>query len=743
MGAGGVDAGDDKNFWRMAETGPCGPCSEITTTAAPPLEGPTASPTTRALPRWLEILEPGLQELEQLADGRACRCRSRASTPAWASSGLASVLQGVGRTRHRFVHPIHDVLRRCSATTPSRSSRPLQLPGHRDHSRAITFLVADGVLPSNEGPGYVLPRGTCSADLRRAVRHGRLLGRHEPFLVETARAVIATMADAYPYLRDEEERVLAVIAARRPVRPNPRCRHGPAASALAGLSTAGVVVGRRPDDVPADAPVLDGALAFRLHDTFRLPDRPDRGARREHGCGVPGRLRGRPGRAARAEPQRQEGRAARRAELAQPTTRSCGRRRTPPSSLRDDGRRGDGRGILRDGVAYDELTGAGEAEVVLDRPRSTARAAARSATTGALREPGGGSVLFDVATPRSPSRAGRPRRSPAREAPGRGSVEAVVDAERRARTMRNHTATHLLHRTLRNWVGPGGPPGGARSLHPDYPPLRLPRRPAITAGSGAASRTRCAGSSRGPAGDVELLDMHEADRPRADAFFDEIGETVRTIRVQDYSFELCGGTHCRASARSAGSSSPRAEHRQRDAPDRAMTGDGADAWMRSRAELLDLVARPCRRPVPRGDRRPLRRPPRTSCAMPGAGCGRAAGTGLPKPGELAPGRGSRARGPPRRRRRPLPSIEELKGAAKDVRGILGSGVVALALDGDEPQLFVTVSDDLVARGIAAGTLVREAVAHLDGKGGGRPEMAQGKGTRREGSPPRSPRSARP
>jgi alanyl-tRNA synthetase len=109
------------------------------------------------------------------------------------------------------------------------------------------------------------------------------------------------------------------------------------------------------------------------------------------------------------------------------------------------------------------------------------------------------------------------------------------------------------------------------------------------------------------------------------------------------------------------------------------------------------------------------------------------GGGLPKPGELA----ARAEevAPDVRLvawAGPFESIDALKGAAKDVRGILGSGVVALGLDADEPQVFVTVSHDLVARGIAAGALVRAAVGPIDGKGGGRPEMAQGKGVRRDG-----------
>jgi len=109
------------------------------------------------------------------------------------------------------------------------------------------------------------------------------------------------------------------------------------------------------------------------------------------------------------------------------------------------------------------------------------------------------------------------------------------------------------------------------------------------------------------------------------------------------------------------------------------------------------------------------------------------GAGLPKPGELVAG--ADAIGPDIRlvsHVGPYESIDAMKSAAKDVRGALGSGVIALALDADEPQVFVTVSEDLVGRGLSAGELVKAAVAAIDGKGGGRPEMAQGKGSRREG-----------
>jgi len=230
------------------------------------------------------------------------------------------------------------------------------------------------------------------------------------------------------------------------------------------------------------------------------------------------------------------------------------------------------------------------------------------------------------------------------------------------------------------------------------------------------------------------MTMQEAVDAGADAFFDEkYGETVRTIRVEGYSHELCGGTHCRATGqigafvitgeRSIGSGMRRIE---------ALTGAGADDWFDTRVSTLrglaELVGAQIVEALP--DRiRALQDELRETRRRLRAGGGAA----LPKPGELAsaaeevsPGvRVVSFAGP-------YASIDALKGAAKDLRGVLGSGVIALGLEAEEPQLFVTVSDDLISRGVSAGDLVREAVAAIGGKGGGRPEMAQGKGTRREG-----------
>ena len=209
---------------------------------------------------------------------------------------------------------------------------------------------------------------------------------------------------------------------------------------------------------------------------------------------------------------------------------------------------------------------------------------------------------------------------------------------------------------------------------------------------------------------------------------------MRTVRVEGYSHELCGGTHCRASGqigafaitgeRSIGSGMRRIE---------AVTGEAADELLQDRLATLDaavaaagvgspdaLAARVTELRARVGD---LEKRLREGGAE-----------GAARPRDIASGAESVGDVTLAAHAAPFASMDEAKAFAKDVRGALPSGVIVVALDADEPQLFVTVSDDLVARGIAAGDLVRAAAPAIDGKGGGRPEMAQGKGTRRDGLP---------
>ena len=302
---GDVDAGDDKNFWRMAETGPCGPCSEIHYDRGAHLsEGPECVPDhSEHCPRWLEIWNLVFMEFDQRAEGRAPLPFKSVDT-GMGLERLASVVQGV-RTNYDtdLFTPIQARMRELLGHDPDAfESERFSYQVIADHSRAITFLIADGVLPSNEGRGYVLRR-----IVRRAVRHGRLLGRREPFLAETATVVIESMGDAYPILRERADVDPGRHRARGDrLRPDPRCGHHPSRGGAhpADRAPSASSAGSR-TTLPDDAPVLPGDVAFRLHDTYGFPIDLTVELAGEYGVRVDrAGLRGRPGGAAAAVPLR-------------------------------------------------------------------------------------------------------------------------------------------------------------------------------------------------------------------------------------------------------------------------------------------------------------------------------------------------------------------------------------------------------------------------------------------------------
>jgi len=183
---GDVDAGDDKNFWRMADTGPCGPCSEIHFDRGADLsEGPECVPDhSEHCPRWVEIWNLVFMEFDQRPDGRVPLPFTSVDT-GMGFERLVSVLQQVPSNYDTDLFtPIHERLRSLFGHDPADfEAERFSYQVIADHSRAVTFLIADGVLPSNEGRGYVLRR-----IVRRAVRHGRLLCRREPFLDQKKKA---------------------------------------------------------------------------------------------------------------------------------------------------------------------------------------------------------------------------------------------------------------------------------------------------------------------------------------------------------------------------------------------------------------------------------------------------------------------------------------------------------------------------------------------------------------------------
>ena len=742
--------GDEKNWWRMADTGPCGPCSELHFDRGPQFsEGDFCVPDhSETCPRWLEIWNLVFMEFELAADRSLTPLQAPGVDTGMGLERVASVMQQVPSNYDTDLFAaIHERMRELFGHDPDAfEAERFSYQVIADHSRAITFLLADGVFPSNEGRGYV-----CRRIIRRAVRHGRLLGRKEPFLAEAAKVVIATMSDFFPHLRENEDAILGGIT-REEIAFGRTLEAGTALleEALIPLTSAERHVGRRPEDLPDDAPVLSGEVAFRLHDTFGFPIDLTVELAAEYGVAVD-----RPGFETALAEQRERSRAGTKADksrqadqgaLYQPIQGRAG----DTTFVGYEGTSTEAKivAILRDGIEYEDLRAKGDeelrtpagaaAEIVLDRTPFYPEGGGQIGDRGVLRA--GDDIVFEVEDT---------QRVAGTQAAGlivhRGTlrgrvavgdaVTAEVDPERRAHTMRNHTGTHLLHRALRNVVGDRAKQAGSL-VTPDYLRFDFPFDRALTEDEKRAIEDEVRGVVRDDRPvTVELLAMAEAIERGADAFFDEkYGETVRTIRVQDYSFELCGGTHCHASGmvggfvitgeRSIGSGMRRIE---------AFTGAGADYHLRARLELLDKAAEaigaksidavPERIAVLQAELKEARRKLRD---------GGGSSNGLPKPGDLRDSVESFDGVSLVTLAAPFESTEAMKGYAKDLRSALGANVIALALDSDEPQVFITADEIAVGKGVSAADLVRIAVGKIEGKGGGKAEMAQGRGTKRDG-----------
>jgi alanyl-tRNA synthetase len=740
---GNVDDGDERNFWRMADTGPCGPCSELHfDRGAQYSEGPHCIPDhSETCPRWLEFWNLVFMEFDQQADGPRIPLPFNSVDTGMGLERMSSILQQVPSVFDTdLFQPIHERMRELMGHDPAAfESERFSYQVIADHSRAVTFLVADGVLPSNEGRGYVLRR-----ILRRAVRHGRLLGRRGPFMAQTSEVVIDIMSGAYPHLAAGRRGILDVIEREEAQFARTlEAGTGHLDRALQAVLRPGDerrrVVGRRPEDLGANAPVLPGSVAFRLHDTYGFPFDLTVELAAERGVAVD-----RPGFEEALNEQRARSRAGTKTELARLAQaqalyqQALRHGETTFLGYETTAAPGHVRSIFRDGVEYEQLSGEGEAEVVLDQTPFYAEGGGQVGDQGVLAAgESDGKPVFTVTDTQRPVPGLIVHRGRLHGDLHVGqAVYSAVNAERRAKTMRNHTATHLLHRALRNTIGEQARQAGSLVapdyLRFDYPgdrPLSREERAQIE-----AEVRRVVRENRNV--EPQFMSMSEAIAQGADAFFDEkYGERVRTVRVEGYSHELCGGTHCSATGqvgaflitgeRSIGSGMRRIE---------AVTGETADWLIAERFGVLDQVSQllgaPSVASIPERIAELQTRVRQLEQRLKAGG----AGSTRQRPGELAGTAESVDGARFLAYAAPFESMEDLKAYAKDIRGALGEGVIALALEADEPQLFVTVSDDLVARGVSAGALVGAGAPVIEGRGGGRPEMAQARGTRRDRIP---------
>ncbi|MEP7081864.1 MAG: alanine--tRNA ligase [Chloroflexota bacterium] len=697
---GNIAVGDEKNFWRMGDTGPCGPCSELHyDRGAEFSEGPDCIPDhSETCPRWLEFWNLVFMEFDRAADGTLTPLPFKSVDTGMGLERTTSVLQGVDSNygTDLFVPIIRRLAEVIGHDPETVESERFSYQVVADHSRAMTFLIAEGVAPANEGAGYVLRR-----IIRRAVRHGRLLGISEPFLRSTCDVVVDLMGGAYPALAEGRQRILDAVTTEE--------------EKFARTLEAGSLRLAELADAAGAGGTVAGEDAFRLHDTFGFPIDLTVEMAAERGVGVD-----RAGFDTAMAEQRRRSRGERGATFAADPAIATLRSEFIgyPNETSADGLR-----VL----AFLPGTDDAPTAVVLDRTPFYAEGGGQVGDRGALIGPNGrldvedsqraGEAIVHLGTLEGALAVG-------------DAVRGEVDEGRRWAAARNHTGTHLLHRALRDvvgeqakqagsWVGPDG-------LRFDFPASAATPREALR----EVERIVNAQIRRNAAVEPEWMSLAEAQALGADMFFGEkyLPDSVRVVRVDGYSKELCGGTHVAATGQIGtfvitGESSVGAGMRRLE----AVTGEAAADLVSDRLEALRAAAHLLggrEEQVPQRVEALLARVRDAEKALkaPQAGAARLDAAGTLSQAQEAGGTRVMVQSYPEA------DAAALRALADDLRGITGRFVlVAAGAGGGRGSLLVAASRDLVGEGFDASALIREVAPLIGGGGGGRPELAQAGG----------------
>jgi len=556
---------DEDNYWRMADTGPCGPCSEIFWDKGPDF-GADGGPEHGDEERFIEIWNLVFMQFEQHADGTMTPLPAPSIDTGAGLERILSVLQGVDSVweTDEFARLLTTVGELSGVAPGSDERADVSQRILADHARSSTFLVSDGVFPSNEDRGYVLRR-----IIRRAVRHAWLLGVEERVMGGLVDAVIDIMGPDYPELVGNREFIRGVLD-REEERFRDTLRAG---TTILDTALADV----------ADGGTLDGDVAFKLHDTYGFPLELTEEITAERGIAVD--LDG--FRSAMAE-QQQRAKAARKA-------------------AGGGGDTGDLRHILDEHgptefVGRDVETATAtvlhvaDGVVVLDRTPFYAESGGQIGDTGVISGPGGDVAVTD--TTGALDGLNLHHVAPDAQLAVGDSVTATIDGGRRAAIRRNHTGTHLLHSALRRVLGDHVKQQGSH-VGPDRLRFDFSHYEAVTAEQIAAIEDLVnADVLANPACNHYETGKADAEAAGAIAFFgDKYGDRVRVLEAGPHSIELCGGTHVSAlgdigtmrivSEGSIGSNIRRIE---------AVTGDAPIARLRdveaTLAEAAELVGVP-------------------------------------------------------------------------------------------------------------------------------------------------------
>jgi len=506
--------GMKSNFWSMGDTGPCGPCSEIFYDHGPGIEGgPPGSPDEDG-DRYVEIWNLVFMQYDRSADGRLTPLPKPSVDTGMGLERIAAVMQGVHSNYDidLFRHLIAAATKLTGASDPKSSS----LRVIADHIRACSFLIADGVLPSNEGRGYVLRR-----IIRRAIRHGFMLGQREPFFHALVPVLDEEMGEAYPELHSQRAHIARVL----------RQEEERFAETLAqGMALLDGAIGR------LSGGQIPGETVFRLYDTFGFPLDLTNDIARERGLTID-----EAGFEVAMDEQRNRARAASKFGVdLRAGMKVVGHTRfTGYESERGTGRVIE---IFRGTESVQELRTGEEGQVVLDSTPFYAESGGQVGDRGVLTA---GDARFTVADTQKLGKAhvhvGRVEAGPLRVG---ADVTAEVDHDLRQGTRLNHTATHLLHAALRKVLGIHVTQKGSL-VSPERLRFDFAHYSAVTPDElREVERLVNAEVRANAAAETRLMKYDEAVAAGAMALFGEkYDEDVRVLRVGGFSTELCGGTH--------------------------------------------------------------------------------------------------------------------------------------------------------------------------------------------------------
>ncbi len=688
------------NFWQMADTGPCGPCSEIFYDHGPEIwGGPPGSPEEDG-DRYIEIWNLVFMQFERDAAGNMPQLPKPCVDTGMGLERIAAVLQHVHSNYE--IDLFQSLIKAAARETGASDLDSNSLKVIADHIRACSFLIVDGVIPSNEGRGYVLRR-----IVRRALRHGHKLGQSGTFFYRLVGDLVAEMGAAYPELAAQQSRVEQVIK-QEEERFSETLENGMKIldSALAGIAEHGV---------------LDGQTLFTLYDTYGFPVDLTADICRERNVNVDHE-----GFEVAMNRQRTQARAAGKFKAVEGLSYSGSETRFEGyESLASQGKI---TALYVDGTSVDTLAAGQDAIVVLDATPFYAESGGQAGDAGLLQ---GSGSRFQVADTQKIQNGvfGHHGKLLEGTLTVGDTVDAQVDAIQRARTMRNHSATHLMHKALRQVLGAHVQQRGSL-VDADKTRFDFAHDAPMTADQIAeVEQIVNAEVLDNHATNAQLLPYDEAVQGGAMALFGEkYGDVVRVLDIGS-SRELCGGTHVARTGdiglfKILSEGGVAAGVRRVE----AITGDNAVKWVQQTndtllraagllktqpAELADRIV------LLQGQIKGLERDLDQLRSKQAAAAGNdLASQAVDLNGEsklLVAG---------------LSGVEAkaLRGMVDQLKDRLKSAVVLLATVADgKISLVAGVTADLTGK-VKAGDLVGLVASQVGGKGGGRPDMAMGGGT---------------